>query len=217
MKKYVFIRPSIDSCYCLSEFARSDEFDLLRKQKEQNEETKDIPKEEKVAKNDEKQKKPKPDLISKEGRKEAVKREEVTICFDNPNYDNEQALKDFNKKNYLALTIWPYYNYSFDKDILDRVFAYKVASISAPFKYLNNQEFLDYIADKLEERTKTIFEIVCLNQLEETESEYKGFFNITHYQREKIAKIIRENKWDEETFEKDLFGNLTYVHSFQIR
>jgi hypothetical protein len=47
LKNHIFVRPSIDSCYWMSDFARSDEFDLLRKQKEGSKEIKEVPKEEK--------------------------------------------------------------------------------------------------------------------------------------------------------------------------
>jgi hypothetical protein len=90
-------------------------------------------------------------------------------------------------------------------------------SISVPFKYVENQKFIDYVANKLEQNNESIFEIVCMNDLEGTEVKHKGFFNITKYQREKIVKIIRDKKWEDEVFDKHLFGEMIYVHTFQIR
>jgi hypothetical protein len=222
LKNYIFIRPSIDSCNWIRKLLKADEFDLHRKQKEASKDSKDVSKEEnKVVKNidgnKEEIKKSKHDPISTKGRSEAVKRETLSIWLHPNSSFWGEGLKKFNKKNFMTLNIWPYHPDSFNRDILDRVFSCKVTSICAPFKNAKSQEFVDYLADKLEQNTESIFEVVCINESKSDDCKWKGFTNIKKHQREEIAKIIRDRKWDEVVFKKDLFGYLTNVHSFQIR
>ena len=52
---------------------------------------------------------------------------------------------------------------------------------------MENQSLLDYIATKIEEHSKTLFEVCCSR---ENGGERKGFFNITSAQRANVSKLL---------------------------
>lgn len=186
MKYYIFVKPSIDSCYCLSKYWITDEFDVekdIQKEKEEEEKRQaeeqaahnkaaptDTDKDQIEAKNEPIQeeekietgkKKAKTLEVSKKGRKEAVKRREVYI--DEGKLGNK-AIEELNKitdKEYLSVVLRIQDPDFSDKELIDLIFSKKVVAVQFSFLDWTNQEFLDYIADKIEERNTSLFEITC--------------------------------------------------------
>jgi hypothetical protein len=211
-KNHIFVRPSNSSCSCFWKYARSDEFDRTKMQKG-NEES--ISEEQKTSGNNEKEKS-EADEISTEGRKEAIKRIGVILLIGKSNFNGNKVLEKIDKKNLISLNLYSYEPNSFDKKLLDKAFSFKVISVRFRFMFWTNNKLINYLADKLEQNTDTLFEIVWRNEIKDSKIDMKGFFNINMKQRKRIVKIIRKGKWNEEVFQKPIFNNLTYIHSYKF-
>ena len=60
------------------------------------------------------------------------------------------------------------------------------------FTVLEDQNFLNYIADKIEEHSSSLFEVCCTR---ENGGHHKGFFNITSAQRKKVKDAYFKYIW----------------------